>query len=171
MGDNVAIMLQAVPSPPDNPDNLVTLEEAAARLGVSIRTIRRRIRSRELSATMVDGRRMVSLPEVPDAASDNPATADAVSAPGRDNSDSVSPVVSHLQARIAELEAERDRARQDTDRWQEQAGHWQAMSLDLSQRLSEVTGTLYRLTEAKALTPGPEPQETPAAPWWAFWRR
>ncbi len=66
MCDNAATMLQAVPPPPDNTDNLVTLEEAAKRLGVSIRTIRRRIKAGELSASMDNGRRMVSLPDVPD---------------------------------------------------------------------------------------------------------
>ena len=176
--DNAATMLQLVTPDPDNtpdkPDSvsaLVTLPEAAAALGCSIRTVRRRISAGELSATMVDGRRMVSLPETLEPASDNQANPDTVSAPVSDNPDSVtppvsdtSPLVAGLQARIAELEGDRDRARQDADRWQ-------AMSQDLSQRLSEVTGTLYRLTEAKAITPGPQAPERQQMPWWAFWRR
>ncbi len=178
MCDNAATMLQLVTPDPDNtPDTpanalgLVTLPEAAAALGCSIRTVRRRISAGELSATMVDGRRMVSLPETVELASDNQPAADTVSAPVTDKPDSDTPPVSDtpplvtgLQARIAELEGDRDRARQDADRWQ-------AMSQDLSQRLSEVTGTLYRLTEAKAITAGPDAQEPIQAPWWAFWRR
>ncbi len=171
-------MLQIVTPLSDTPANLVTLEQAAAALGCSVRTVRRRIRAGELSAYMVDGRRMVSLPEVLDAASETSTPAVAVSPPVSDVSGTtgqvvsdMSPLVSQLQTRIAELEADRDRARLDADKWQDQAGHWQAMSQELSQRLSEVTGTLYRLTEAKALTPGPEYQERPRALWWAFWRR
>jgi excisionase family DNA binding protein len=167
-------MLQLVTPDPDNtPDKpiaFVTLPEAAAALGCSIRTVRRRISAGELSATMVDGRRMVSLPETLEPASDNQVSADTVSAPVTDKPDSdtlpvsdTSPLVTGLQARIAELEGDRERARQDADRWQ-------AMSQDLSQRLSEVTGTLYRLTEAKAITAGTEASEPPRSPWWAFWR-
>ncbi len=165
-------MLEIVPPPPDTETDtvprLVTLQEAAAALGVSVRTIRRRVKDGELMSAMVDGRRMVSLPDGSHESSDNtplsPGVSPSVAAPGPDNPASMSPLLSQLEARIADLEVDRDRARQDADRWH-------AMSQDLSQRLSEVTGTLYRLTEAKALTPGPEPQNPPRAPWWAFWRR
>lgn len=164
-------LVSPVPNTDTDTGRLVTLQEAADVLGVSVRTIRRRVRSGELVSTMIDGRRLVSLAGVPRDHSGSGASQDTVSRHARGHVPDTSPLVSDLRARIAELEGERDRARQDTDRWQEQAGHWQTMSQDLSQRLSEVTGTLYRLTEAKALPPAPEPKETPTAPWWAFWRR
>ncbi len=161
-------MLEIVPpiasSDTDTVPRLVTLQEAADALGVSVRTIRRRVRSGELVSVMSEGRRLVSLPLVPQDHSDNGADVDTLSPPDSDVRRDTSPLVSLLEARIADLEADRDRARQDAD-------SWQAMSQDLSQRLSEVTATLYRLTEAKALAPGPEPEDRPSAPWWAFWRR
>ena len=164
-------MLELVTPVSDNLTEPVTLEEAARRLGVSVRTVRRRIRSGELAARMDNGHRLVSVPVVPQPASINPGGGATASPPVSDASDSLSPLTSQLQARIAELEADRDRARQDADRWQGQAGHWQAMSQDLSQRLSEVTGTLYRLTEARALAAPVEDTKPASVPWWAFWRR
>lgn len=64
----------------------VPLSEAAARLGVSVDTVRRRLRTGELAARQAGRRTLVSLPE-------------AAAAPARRTSDEL----------LAEVRAERDR--------------------------------------------------------------
>ncbi len=154
----------------------LNIEEAAAELGVSRRTIERRIRRGQLQTEIVAGRRMVVAPVVE--SETQPVAhvvvgieptctpvATPVSQVSHDNPDTMTDtcdtcrandaLVSELRARLTDTEAERD--------------HWRHMSQDLSQNMSELTATLYRLNEQKALAPPPPVEINQHRPWWMFW--
>ncbi len=123
----------------------VTSQEAAEILGVSRKTVERRIKSGQLSATKEGRRYIVDLPDEPE------EEAKSRQQTGDDSKDV------RLAAALAELEAvrsERDYLRQQTD--------------NLSRNVSELTVTVFRLTETLALPP-PQEAETKKrrtrAPW------
>ncbi len=105
---------------------LVTYEEAAQRLGVSVRTVQRRVRGGQLATVSDNGRQLVVLPESvvltrtsePEASS-MPEGRTYGSDP-QSSSDNVTPTsrIAALEARVADLEADRD--------------HWRTMAAKLS---------------------------------------
>jgi excisionase family DNA binding protein len=117
----------------------LTINQAAHELGVTRRTIERRIQKGDIVASYVNGKRYVHI-------SDNDATSSRVTHDSRTTLDDA-------VTQIATLRTELDTIRQERDY--------------LRQHVSELTATLYRLGDQKALT---APQVEPN-PWWAFWRR
>jgi excisionase family DNA binding protein len=127
----------------------VSVSEAARVLRVSRRTIDRRIASGKLSTVDVDGARYVVLEDTEVAhalAKDKPAH------------------VSDMER----MRMEMDDLRTDRDRW---AAHAQ----DLQRNVSELTATLYRVTEQKAIAApidrDNDEQRPPQRAWWQFWVR
>ncbi len=116
----------------------LTINEAAKALGVTRRTIERRIQKGDIVASCVNGKRYVHI-------SDNHTTAPTLT---HDTSQTDHDTASQLAATRAELET----IRQERDY--------------LRQHVSQLTATLYRLGEQKAI----EPPRTVQRPWWAFWR-
>jgi len=151
------------------------IEDAADALGVSRRTVERRVRRGELRATRRDGRRLVAVPVASVVAGENAASVgDSVSVgvpmprmscdgrdavtDNRDRPPVADALVSELRARLADAEEQRD--------------HWRHQAEGLSQSVSELTATIYRLGERQALPIPPtgetsETRERP--PWWKFW--
>ncbi len=128
----------------------VSVSEAARVLGVSRRTMDRRIASGKLSTVDVDGARYVVLEDT------EVAHAPAVDKPAH---------VSDIEC----MRAEMDDLRADQDRW---AAHAQ----DFQRNVSELTATLYRVTEQKALRhpstdSNPDAQRPAQRVWWRFWER
>ena len=119
----------------------LTINQAAHELGVTRRTIERRIQKGDIVASYVNGKKYVHI-------NDNGATVPTVTHDGRTTD-------SDTATQIATLRTELDAIRQERDY--------------LRQHVSQLTATLYRLGDQKALsTPQhPEPQPTP---WWAFWK-
>lgn len=127
----------------------MSVSEAARVLGVSRRTIDRRIASGKLSTVDVDGVRYVVLDD-----------AEVAHAPAVDKPAHVSDI-ERMRAEMNDLRADRDR--------------WAAHAQDLQRNVSELTATLYRVTEQKALpssTQEPADAQRPAQRvWWKFWQR
>jgi uncharacterized NAD(P)/FAD-binding protein YdhS len=126
----------------------LTIREAATHLGVSTRTINRRVRAGTLTETQRDGVRYVVLGDVPTQTSPEPSTAETQDRTDRDTET----LMSELRDRLAGAEADRD--------------HWRHQAETLSRNVSELTTTLYQVTQQKAL---PAPSQN-KAPWWAFWK-
>ncbi len=151
----------------------VTVSEAGRILGVSRRTIQRRIRAGELSTVEVGGVRRVIL----DSASESPhAPGDTPSAHAQIDAD-----MSHLQERIVALEAELGEVRQDRDRWY---GHAQSQGATIDRLTVTLAQLGDRVVEQRALAAPESAQErddagetvqSPQAPiprpWWRFWVR
>lgn len=151
----------------------VTISEAGRILGVSRRTIQRRIAAGELSTLEVGGMRRVVL----DSASDSPPPlSDTPSARAQVDAD-----VSHLQERIAALEAELGEVRQDRDRWY---GHAQSQGATIDRLTVTLAQLGDRVVEQRALAAHESPQDSTDAgetaqspqapnprPWWRFWVR
>jgi excisionase family DNA binding protein len=174
-----------------------TVKDAAHELGVSTRTVERRIQSGDLPSEAVNGRRYVLLP--PD--TDEPTPTDNTDTDGLPNSldprtaawfisdirrtwnEAIADLPDHLRADIEALSYEYNQDRslpsgntsQATTNPHEERlhaveadrDHWRHEAQQLQQRLAEVTATLYRLGDQKVLQ---APQVEPR-PWWAFWRR
>ncbi len=146
----------------------LSFKEAANELGVSLRTIYRRVKSGELQETTVDGTRVIVMTDDNTSGTEGPvntpttATASEQCHEVHDTTTGSDTEMSLLRTKIAELQADRDR-------WHAESDSWRHMSEVLSQRLSEVTGTLYRLNEQKALAPPPPVEVNQRRPWWMFW--
>ncbi len=139
-----------------------TYTEAARILGVSRRTISRRIQSGELPTVEVDGARRVVL-DIPDGA--QPAPDAPTGTPGHVPAQEVD--IAQLRARLEAVESERDHLRATVDKL---AGTVDRLTISLAQ----LTGTVV---EQRALDAGidtPEVDTDPEKPvqrrWWAFWR-
>jgi hypothetical protein len=130
----------------------LTIREAAAHLGVSTRTINRRVQAGTLTETLRDGVRYVVLGDVPAYTYPETLTAETQDRTDRDTET----LVSELRDRLQATEADRD--------------HWRHQAETLSRNVSELTATLYRLGEQNAL-PTPDRWTEPYRPWWQFWRR
>ncbi len=151
----------------------VTVSEAGRILGVSRRTIQRRISAGELPTVEVGGARRVVL----DSASESPhAPSDTPSAHAQVDAD-----VSHLKERVAALEVELGEVRQDRDRWY---GHAQSQGATIDRLTVTLAQLGDRVVEQRAISAPESPQEAGNAgetvqfpqaptqtPWWAFWRR
>ena len=126
----------------------VTVAEAARLLGVSRRTIQRRIKAGELPTSDVAGRRYVVLSdiELSGGVATMPMRPDAT----RDETGEVG----ILRARLEEVTNERDYLRQE---------------------LTRAHTVLYAMQENKAISaPTQEPTDPPRPvqrPWWRFWAR
>ncbi len=126
----------------------LTIREAATHLGVSTRTINRRVRARTLTETQRDGVRYVVLADVPAQTCIETPTTET-----RDKTDGdTETLVSELRDRLAITAADRD--------------HWRHQAETLSRNVSELTATLYQLGNQKAIN-APKQQHRP---WWAFWK-
>ncbi len=151
----------------------VTVSEAGRILGVSRRTIQRRISAGELPTIEVSGVRRVVL----DSASDNAyAPSDMPSAHAQIDAD-----VSYLRERIAALEAELGEVRQDRDRWY---GHAQSQGATIDRLTVTLAQLGDRVVEQRVLSAPESPQDAGNAgetvqspqvptprPWWRFWAR
>ncbi len=148
---------------PTMPEQTVSVTEAARILGVSRRTVSRRIAAGQLPTVEVSGARRVVLdipggsePGVPS----NEGTHGTVPILEADNS--------VLRARLAAVEEERDHLRATVDKL---AGTVDRLTISLAQ----LSGTVV---EQRALEAGRDtamedtaPQKPLQRPWWAFWRR
>jgi hypothetical protein len=131
-------------------NQMVSVKEAAAALGVDAKTIRRRIKTRELHAETVQipggfaYRVAVPIPE-------SPPLAQTVSAP--------SPTVQAL----LDVMREKDR----------QIASLQAERLSMAGQLGAFTERIQTLQHQVLMleAPRPEPASDKPWPWWAFWRR
>ncbi len=103
----------------------LTYEEAATRLGVSVRTVYRRAASGQLETVTDNGHTYVVMPEASDPAMPAP------SLPPGDSQ--VSDAVSELRARLADLEAERN--------------HWRSVADKLTDTVSELSANVSQLTQ------------------------
>jgi excisionase family DNA binding protein len=123
----------------------VTIAEAARVLGVSRRTIQRRVKAGELPTADVAGRRYVVL-------SDAEVSGDVSPLPI--GHDATRDEVGILRAQLEAVTDERDYLRQ---------------------QLTQTVGALYALGETKALSaPTEETTDAPRPaqrPWWRFWAR
>ncbi len=120
----------------------LTINEAARELGVTRRTIERRIQKGDIVASYVNSKRYVHI-------SDNGATPPTVTHDSRTTD-------SDTATQVATLRAELDTIRQERDY--------------LRQHVSQLTATLYRLGDQKAIDVPQRPEVRPI-PWWAFWRQ
>jgi transcriptional antiterminator len=116
----------------------LTINETARELGVTRRTIERRIQKGDIVASYVNGKRYVHI-------SDNGATPPTVTYDSRT-------IDSDTATQLATLRAELDTIRQDRDY--------------LRQHVSQLTATLYRLGDQKAIDAPTKTQRS----WWAFWK-
>ncbi len=153
------------------PEHHVTVSDAARILGVSRRTIQRRVKAGEMRMVEVGGVHRVVLDETSDIA---PISATAPS----DSDAQLSQLHAHVAALEAELggvRAELDTTRQDRDRWHEHAERQGATIDRLTVTLAQLGETIV---EQRALASGAveaEPGEdatrdTPRR-WWRFWAR
>lgn len=177
----------------------VTVKDAAHELGISTRTVERRIQSGDLPSEAVNGRRYVLLPadNSPPPPTDDtdedgfpnwlePRTAAWFIADAHRTWNEAT--AGWTPEQLAEVQVHSDRTRDDpalpsssttqvstdlrAERLQEveaDRDHWRHEAQQLQQRLAEVTTTLYRLTEQKAL---PQPDNRPDSPrrWWQIWK-
>ena len=148
----------------------VSVAEAAVLLGVSVDTIKRRVRSGALqSSRTAHGRVLVRLPEDEAAphASQEPASApqDASQVHG------TAPELAALQERMATVVAERDWLRERVERAESEREQLRIL-------LSNAQQSLVRALQAAPQTPvdAPTAPESPdlttesSAPWWRRWR-
>ncbi len=134
------------------PSQHVSIAEAARVLGVSRRTIDRRIATGKLKTVEQDGARLVVLEDTPD-------TATPETPPETDMSELVA-----MRARLQAVEEERDHLRQTVDKL---TGTVDRLTISLAQ----LSGTIV---EQQALDTGNERSEPPRPaqrPWWRFWVR
>jgi excisionase family DNA binding protein len=129
----------------------LTIREAAAQLGVSTRTINRRIRAGTLTETQRDGVRYAVLGDVPAPTYPETSTAETQDRTDRDTET----LMSELRDRLQATETDRD--------------HWRHQAETLSRNVSELTATLYRLSDQKAL-PTPKPRTNKPSRWWQLWK-
>ncbi len=140
----------------------VTYEEAARILGVSVRTVQRRVRGGQLQAETDNGRQWIML-DGPEVQERTPLQfPDTVSDTDRHVSDNLSsPLEEELRATIARLEADKE--------------DWRTMAATLSDTVSQLTdnvselnrtlqGQTIRLAQLEGRVLAPEtPQEQPQA--------
>jgi excisionase family DNA binding protein len=129
----------------------LTIREAAAQLRVSTRTINRRIRAGTLTETQRDGIRYVVLADVPAQTCIETPTTETHDKTDRDTET----LVSELRDRLQATESDRD--------------HWRHQAETLSRNVSELTTTLYHLSERKML-PAPNNQTNTPRHWWQLWK-
>ncbi len=141
----------------------LTFEQAATHLGVSVRTVYRRVRSGELQTVNTDGRQWVVMPEAAP-----PPIAPTVSDNATDTDRQVTDTVSQLLNRIADLEADRDR-------WHDTADRLTDTVSKLSDNVSELTRTVQgqavmlaqvegRVLAAETVADMPAAAHTPVTP-------
>ncbi len=140
----------------------VTYEEAAQLLGVSVRTVQRRVRGGQLQAETDNGRQWIML-DGPEAQERTPLQfPDTVSDTDRHVSDNLSPLIEgELRDTIARLEA-------DKEAWRTMADNLSDTVARLTDNVSELNRTLQgqtiRLAQLEGRVLAPEtPREQPQA--------
>ncbi len=147
---------------------LVTYEEAAQRLGVSVRTVQRRVRDGQLATVSDNGRQLVVLPESvvltrtsePEPENETSRRLENV-VPARQSEGDADPRIADLEARVADLEADRD--------------HWRTMAAKLSDTVAEQNRMIAaqfldrahaegRVLAAETVADMPAPTHTTVAP-------
>ncbi len=126
----------------------LSYEEAARELGVSVRTVYRRVRSGQLASVERDGRSLVVLEQQSRPTPIRPpihamTSTDTVSDSVMTNGN----LVSQLRLRLAEMEAERDR-------WRGQAEKLTDTVSELSANVSQLTQTVQGLEVMRAQSEG-----------------
>ncbi|MDP9380446.1 MAG: excisionase family DNA-binding protein [Chloroflexota bacterium] len=139
-----------------------TYTEAARILGVSRRTISRRIQSGELPTVEVDGARRVVL-DIPDGAQSVPdaPTGMPVPTPAQDAE------IAALRAQLAAVESERDHLRATVDKL---AGTVDRLTISLAQLSGAVVDQQVLAAGVDTSEDDTAPPEPVQRPWWAFWR-
>jgi len=138
----------------------VTIAQAAATLGVSDDTIRRRIKAGELAAREDErGRKMVTLPEEAPPAVPNP-------------DDQSVDTANHVQEWLADVRAERDRLAEHVRFLAQQLEAATTAQSQLRELLAREQSRTLALPapqgapQEEANTPHPAPQEPPRQRWW-----
>ncbi len=137
---------------PDTMPQYVSVSDAARVLGVSRRTVDRRIRSGQLSVIVQDGQKLVVL-------EDKPGTPVMSETPP----DTVSELAT-LRAQVEMLTSERDHLRQTVDKL---SGTVDRLTISLAQ----LSGTVVEQRALPAGEADTAAQEPVQRAWWAFWRR
>ncbi len=160
-----------------------TVKDAAHELGISTRTVERRIKSGDLPSEAVNGRRYVLFPAD---TNEPPPTDDAET---NDMPDWLDPytvqwLAGDIRKTLALIsdptnnpglllrplsQAQAAAQEQQLRTVEDERDHWRNEAQQLHQRLSEVTATLYRQTDQKALAP-PDNQTDSRRHWWRIWR-
>jgi excisionase family DNA binding protein len=157
----------------DTPDNHagVTLAEAAALLGVSERTVLRRIEKGKLQGSKVDAERgqvwrvfMDGVSVTPDTTDKHPAgvsdTADITPATAQPEVLKALEIFEHIHQ---EQQEEIEQLRRENNELRTATAHWQA-------RYQEAQETVQRLLPApKDDEPEPASEVVERRPWWKFW--
>ena len=132
-------------------DRHVTYEQAAALLGISMRTLQRRIRGGQLATVTANGRQLVVLPistdsvEIPEPlVSTTTVDTNTPATPATDARITV------LEVRVAELEADR--------------AHWRSMAAKLSDTVTEQNRMIAaQMMERGRVIAAETPREAPQA--------
>jgi excisionase family DNA binding protein len=129
----------------------LSLAEAAAVLGVSVRTLRRRVTSGEIQRRRTDGRVLFFVPWAATVATDAVTVAQTMA----EEAATMHPAVTALERALA---AERERASQA----EQAAAMYQERARGLEQEVERLS--------AQLALPAPAPAPAPR-PWWQRWRR
>ncbi len=148
------------------PEQTVSVTEAARILGVSRRTVSRRIAAGELPTVEVNGARRVVL-DIPGTSEPGVSPSEGTpSAPPMPTED-----MAALRARLAAVEEERDHLRATVDKL---AGTVDRLTISLAQ----LSGTVVEQRALEAGTAGTDAHVEDTAlqkplqrPWWRFWAR
>jgi len=138
------------------PDEWVTMEEAAKRLGVSERTIRTRAQQGKIERKKDGVRVLVRVEVLPETSGEFPA-----------NSGSLPEALeAELRTQIADLKADKERLHQTVERHQQAEGEMRRLMLADKAELVELR---QRLAIAPPEDKKPEPEIR--RPWWQWWRK
>ncbi len=141
---------------PDTMPQYVSVSDAAHVLGVSRRTVDRRIRSGQLSVIVQDGQKLVVL-------EDKPGTPVMSETPP----DTVSELAT-LRAQVEMLTSERDHLRQTVDKL---SGTVDRLTISLAQLSGAVVDQQALVAGVDTPEGDTAPPESVQRPWWQFWRR
>jgi hypothetical protein len=156
------------------PDHTLTIEEAAAALGLCITAVRRRIRAGQLAAVKVDG---AHGPEYRVSVGDggHGQAATVATAPSRGNGHgghADNPGLDSLVALVRDLTADNRRLQDERAELYGRLGFYQAKVAELEQRLLLAAPAPTSVTEDKPAEASPTPpQPLHQRRWWRFWLR
>lgn len=156
-----------VDNPGLQPEHTLSIDQTAAALGLSVTTVRRRIKRGDLRAIKADGPHGPEYRVILDHPDDSQSPTVA-SGYRRDNGRSVgtdNPSLDSLITLVKDLTNQNARLQDERAELYGRVGFLQA-------KLQEAEGQV-KLLAAPALDTAPQASESPAtrAPWWQFWRR
>lgn len=155
-----------------SPTHGLTIEEAAARLGLSVTTVRRRIKQKKLRAALVAGDHG---PEYR-VQVDPGQVATLAGEPGRDDGQDDQPSLGANQPAVSSLVALVDKLTTENGRLQDERAELFGRLGYFQAQLEQAQSTIKALEAPKAPDPPgprwpdePTPADPPARPWWRFW--